>query len=93
MTLGTFALTHAIYLPKLDVFQADEKMSTELHSEVPMMSLPLAYCLVIAPTNIQLKSFKTSGSSISILSTSPDSEITSNRKNLERSERYKRKVK
>ena len=41
------------------------------------MSMPLAYCLVIAPINILLKFFKVSGSSRSVLRTSFDSEITS----------------
>ena len=57
-----------------------------------MMSLSLVYCLVIAEINTLLKSFKTSGSTRSILSTSFDSEITSSRINLESNERYKRKV-
>ena len=46
------------------------------------MSLPLAYCLVIAPINILLKSFKASRSFRSILSTSSDSKITSARMNF-----------
>ena len=44
-----------------------------LYSEVLTISLSLGCSLVIAPINILL----TSGSSISILSTSSDSEITS----------------
>ena len=55
------------------------------------MSLSLAYCLVIAPINILLKSFQISRSSRSIFSTSPASEITSSRINLESNKRYKRK--
>ena len=49
-----------------------------------MMSLCLAHRCFIAPINILLKSFETSGSSRSILSTLSDSEITSGRINLER---------
>ena len=56
------------------------------------LSLSLAYCLVTAPIIIMLKSFKTSGFSISILSTSSDSGITSSRINLESNERCKRKI-
>ena len=68
------------------------RRNIKLCSEVPMMSLSLVYCLVIAEINTLLKSFKTSGSTRSILSTSFDSEITSSRINLESNERYKRKV-
>ena len=57
-----------------------------------MMSLSLAYCLVIAPINILLKSLKTSGSSRSILSSPSDSEITSGRIDLESNELHKRTV-
>ena len=63
-----------------------------LYSEVPMMSLSLACCLVIVPINILWKSFKTSGSSRSILCKPSDYGITSDRINLESSDRYKRKV-
>ena len=56
------------------------------------MSLSLAYCLVIAPINILLKSLKTSWSLSSTFSTSSDSEITSGRINLETDEWYKPKV-
>ena len=63
-----------------------------LYSELPMVSLPLAYCLVIIPINIMSKSFNTPGFSRSILCTSSDYEITSGRINLESSESYKRKV-
>ena len=57
-----------------------------------MMSLSLVYCLAIAPINILLKYFKTSGSSRSIFSKSSDSAITTNRINLKNNERHKRKV-
>ena len=50
-------------------------------SGFPIMSVLLDQ--VIVPINILLKSFKTSGSSISILSTWFDPEITSDRINLE----------
>ena len=63
-----------------------------LYSEFPMMSLSLAYCLVIAPTNTLLNFFEISGSSRSILSISSDSVITSGSINLESNERYKRKL-
>ena len=62
------------------------------YSELPMMSLSLAYCLVIAPINIMLKSFKTWESSRLMLCTSSDCEITSDRINLESNDRCKRKV-
>ena len=64
----------------------------QMYLEFPLMSLSLAYCLVIARINILLQSCKTSGSSRSILSTSPDSEITKSRVNLESNELYKHKV-
>ena len=57
-----------------------------------MMSLSLGYNLVIFPINILLKSFKTSGSSRALLTTSCHSEITSRRVNLESTERQKHKV-
>ena len=59
-----------------------------LYSEVPTMSLPLGYWSAIAPINMLLKS----GSSISILSTSSDSEITSGQINIESNKQYKHKV-
>ena len=48
-----------------------------------MMSLSLAYYLAIAPVNMLLKCFTTSGSPRSILSISSDSEVASRRINLE----------
>ena len=62
------------------------------YSELPMMSLSLAYWLVITPINIMLKSLETWGSSRLMLCTSSDCQITSDRINLETNERYKRKV-
>ena len=63
----------------------------QLYSDVPMMSMSLAYCLVIAPINILLKSLRHQGPQDQNF-TSSDSEITSSRINLESNERYKRKV-
>ena len=61
-----------------------------INSKVWMISL--VYCLVIAPTNILLKSFKKSEPSRSILSTSSYSEITSDIINLKSNEQCKSKV-
>ena len=61
-----------------------------LYSEVPVMSLSLVYYLIIAAINLFLKSFKTSISLRSILSTSSDSYITSGRSKV--NEQYKRKL-
>ena len=54
-----------------------------------MMSLSLTF---IAPINILLKSFKTSGPSRAMLSTSSDSEITSGWINPKSNDQDKRKV-
>ena len=51
-----------------------------------MMSLSLAYCLIIAAIILLLKFIKISGSPRSVLSTSSDFEITSGRVNFESNE-------
>ena len=72
--------------------KAFTSLKNVLYSEVPMMSLSIAYCLVIASINILLKPVKKSGSLRSILTISSDSEITSGMINIESNERYKRKI-